>query len=212
MQYNTIIFDWDGTIGMTLHLWLEGYRTGLENQGFSLPDREIMDRVFHEPLTATAIFPDLDSKQMFRDTRDFVHDNLPNLTLYAGAIETLESLHEKGTKMALVSSSERHLIEAALNPLGLRQFFSSIIAGNEVSARKPDPEAFVRTIKAIDADPQTTLIVGDSHVDIVAGKAAKTRTCLFTPEPNQLFYDFDTLRATDPDYNITTLTTLLPPV
>lgn len=211
MKYDSIIFDWDGTIGMTLHLWLAGYRSSLENQGFSLPDRDIMAHLFHQPLKATEIFPAIDPKQMFRDTRDFVHDNLPDLALYAGAIETLEALAIKGVKMALVSSSERHLIDAALVPLGLDRFFSSVIAGNEVAARKPEPEAFLTTLKAIDAKPESTLIVGDSHVDIVAGKAAKTITCLFTPEQNQIFYDFDALRATDPDHNIHALNSLLPP-
>jgi len=33
-----IIFDWDGTLAKTLHLWLAGYRIGLESQQHTFPD------------------------------------------------------------------------------------------------------------------------------------------------------------------------------
>jgi len=211
MQYERIIFDWDGTLGMTLHLWLGGYRAALANQGYSLPDSQIMQVIFHKPLESTKVFPDIDAKQMFRDTHDYVRDNLSSIALYDGALETLEILAQQGIEMSLVTSSSRQLIDTALAPRKLNRFFTSIIAGNEVTLRKPDPEPFTATLKAMNADPATTLIVGDSHVDIVAGKAAGTLTCLFTPDENRRFHDFEALHSHNPDHSITALSHLLAP-
>ncbi len=211
MQYDSIIFDWDGTLGMTLHLWLEGYKTGLANQGYTMPDSQIMQVIFHAPMESTKTFPDIDPAQMFRDTRDYVQDNLATIALYDGALETLEMLAEQGTQMALVTSSPRRLINTALAPRRLHRFFSSIIAGDEVTERKPDPEPFTATLANLGAEPARTLIVGDSHVDITAGRAAGTQTCLFTPDENRLFHDFAALQAHKPDHTITALGHLLSP-
>jgi len=211
MRYDSIIFDWDGTLGMTLHLWLGGYRTALANQGYSMPDSQIMQVIFHAPMESTKTFSDIDPAQMFRDTRDYVQDNLATISLYDGAVETLEMLAEQGTEMALVTSSPRRLIDTALAPRKLDRFFASIIAGDEVRERKPDPEPFTATLANLGANPATTLIVGDSHVDITAGKAAGTLTCLFTPDENRLFHDFAALQAHDPDHTITALGHLLSP-
>ncbi len=208
MQFERVIFDWDGTLGMTLHLWLEGYKTGLANQGYAMSDNQIMQVIFHAPMESTKTFPDIDPAQMFRDTRDYVHDNLASIALYDGALETLEGLAEQGVEMALVTSSPRRLIDTALAPRRLDRYFASIIAGDEVSERKPDPEPFTATLANLGADPATTLIVGDSHVDITAGKAAGTQTCLFTPDENRLFHDFTALQAHGPDHTITALTHL----
>jgi hypothetical protein len=41
---------------------------------------------------------------------------------------------------------------------------------------------------------------GDSAADILAGKAAGTRTALFMPDDHRRFHDGDRLRATNPDF------------
>ena len=46
MKYTAVIFDWDGVLGMTLHLWLEGYRNELHKIGRDYSDRIIIDDFF----------------------------------------------------------------------------------------------------------------------------------------------------------------------
>lgn len=209
MQYNSIIFDWDGTLGMTLHLWLQGYRESLALQNHSMSDTEIVAHLFNEHKKARLKFPDIAFDVMVKNTRDFVHDNLPDLKLYPGARDTLEALHAQGVSMALVSSSNEKLITSALSLLGLGNYFASVIGGDEVTFRKPHPEAFLTTIAAMEIDPAHSLIIGDTHTDIEAGKAAGLQTCLYTPPENLPFYDFDLLHASRPDYAIDALPKLL---
>ena len=44
-------------------------------------------------------------------------------------------------------------------------------------------------------DAAETLIVGDSHVDILAGQAVGCQTCWFAPDVNDVFHDFARIRG-----------------
>jgi phosphoglycolate phosphatase-like HAD superfamily hydrolase len=67
----------------------------------------------------------------------------------------------------------------------------------------------MQTLKLIDTNPEHALIIGDSAIDIIAGKAAKTATCLFTPQENAIFYNFSDSRLQLPDYEISNIGDLL---
>ena len=111
--------------------------------------------------------------------------------------------------LSLVSSSNRNLLEKGLILHGLTDYFSSVISGDDVTKHKPNPEAFRQTFDLIKKEPNEILIIGDAKTDIMAGHAADTKTCLFTPKDNELFYDFDELRSIQPDFEINTLSELL---
>lgn len=203
MKINNIIFDWDGTLGMTLHLWLAGYRQALQDQGHTILDSIIAQDFFYEHDKGQLKYPDIDFEKLIDDTRAHVFSHLDDLKLYEGAKEAVVSLHDQGINLALVSSSSRQLVEKGLSLYGLEMYFKSIISGDDITKHKPDPEAFNQTFNNIEAVPEETLIIGDAKTDIIAGKTTNTITCLFAPSDNEIFYDFDVLRATEPDFEIT---------
>ena len=208
-KFEAIIFDWDGTLAKTLHLWLSGYRLGLENQDHTFLDSVIAKDFFYEHDKAQEKYPVLDISRISSEAREYVKSHVSVLELYEGVNETLKSLKDKGLKIALVSSSPRQLLEAGLEVHNLTDYFSSIIAGDDVTKHKPHPEAFMQTLKLIGANPEHILIIGDSATDISAGKAAKTATCLFTPQENAIFYNFADSRLLLPDYEISNISDLL---
>ncbi|MEN9921872.1 MAG: hypothetical protein RL097_148, partial [Candidatus Parcubacteria bacterium] len=105
MKIKNVIFDWDGTLGMTLHLWLAGYRQSLENQGHTILDSIIARDFFYEHDKGQLMYPDVDFVKLVDDTRAHVFSHLDDLKLYEGAKDTVLTLHEQGIKLALVSSS-----------------------------------------------------------------------------------------------------------
>ena len=205
MPYQTIIFDWDGTLAMTLHLWLAGYRQSLQAQQHTFPDSIIARDFFYEHDQGAVRYPEIDFDRMLVETRAYVLEHLSDLELYPQAKEVLAGLKAEGITMALVSSSSRRLVETGLSMHGLSPYFSSIICGDDVSKHKPDPMAFRLTLEALEASAADTLIIGDAKTDILAGHAAGAQTCLFTPPDNELFYDFAELRTSKPTYEIATL-------
>lgn len=197
-----IIFDWDGTLAMTLHLWLTGFRDSLQKQDHTFPDSIIAEEFFHEHELIKDKYTSLDFEKLYDDTRDHVFRHMHDLELYPGALQTLQTLKGSGYTLSLVSSSVRTLLEKGLELHNCAQYFESIISGDDVTKRKPDPMAFLQTLERTGTLPEETVIIGDARTDIVAGKAAKTKTILFAPPENELFYDMTVAHKENPDMTI----------
>lgn len=205
MKWRSVIFDWDGTLAMTLHHWLLGYRTELEEQGHAFSDDHIVRDFFYEHDRAAEKYPDIQFEPFVRNVRAYVSTHANSLGTYPGARVMLESLRQDGVGLYLVSSSPRQLLKAGLESTGLLEFFPLVVGGDDVMRHKPDPEPFNQVIEGAKLDRTRTLMLGDSHNDIVAAKRAGISSCLFLPEENKLFYDFALLRKEDPDHTVTSL-------
>jgi len=205
MKFSAVIFDWDGTLGKTLHLWLTGYRIELEKLGFFLSDEIIIRDFFYEHDKASIKYPTINFELLVKGVHTYINNNINSLGTYTGARAALEQLQSSGISLALVSSSPRKILKEALEDTGLTQFFPTIVSGDDIMRHKPDPEPFEQAIEVGHFDRGTTLILGDSYSDIIAAKATKIESCLFLPSDNRLFYDFDELKKTEPTYCVETL-------
>jgi phosphoglycolate phosphatase-like HAD superfamily hydrolase len=59
---------------------------------------------------------------------------------------------------------------------GLKDCIDIVITRNEVQRLKPAPDAIIECIKMLDLSPEDCIYIGDSVVDILAGKSAGTKT------------------------------------
>lgn len=106
-----------------------------------------------------------------------------------GVVELIAALHARGTTLAITSSAVRSSIEAILVRLGLRDAFSLIVDGSEVTHGKPDPEAYLVTARKLGVAPETCVVVEDSEVGVLAAKRAGM-FCIAVRNPNaQLWQD-----------------------
>lgn len=205
MKYSSVIFDWDGTVGMTLHLWLEAYKSELKKLGYDLPDEIIIADFFYEHEKTIIKYPDIDFDSFIARVREYMISHISHMKLYSDVHLSLEKLKEKNIILTLVSSSPRKLLEEVLKLNDLEKFFSVISGFDDIMKHKPDPEPFLNIIKIAKLDAKTTIIIGDSPHDITAAKAAGVDSCLFLPSENKIFYDFDKLKQTNPTYQVETL-------
>jgi pyrophosphatase PpaX len=91
-----------------------------------------------------------------------------------GALEAVEALHRRGLRLALVTSSAGPL--PFLNRWGIRGCFSAIIGRDHVRRIKPDPEAVVLALDRLGLVAAEALNVGDTPLDVRAGRGAGVRT------------------------------------
>jgi phosphoglycolate phosphatase len=61
--------------------------------------------------------------------------------------------------------------------MGISDYISLLIGGNDVKEAKPQPEPVLKTLEALHFDACETLVVGDMSVDILMGVNAGTYTC-----------------------------------
>jgi HAD superfamily hydrolase (TIGR01509 family) len=88
-----------------------------------------------------------------------------------GAPELLEDLAAQGLPMALVTNTERHLTERALNSIG-RHYFSVSVCGDEVPHGKPAPDPYRRAAELLNLSPGSCLAIEDSVTGTAAAEAA----------------------------------------
>jgi HAD superfamily hydrolase (TIGR01509 family) len=91
-----------------------------------------------------------------------------------GSIELLHDLHARGFRLGIATSSGRAL--PFLDRWGVRQLFDGIVGREDVEIRKPHPEPVLKCLGHLGLAPQETVYIGDSPIDIQAGKAAGSYT------------------------------------
>jgi phosphoglycolate phosphatase len=96
---------------------------------------------------------------------------------YAGMVETLEAVRT-GHRLAVLTNKPLAASVRLLDGLGLMPFFAEVIGGDTIHGRKPDPSGLLSLIAGANATPETTLLVGDSSVDLETARRASTRICL----------------------------------
>ena len=60
--------------------------------------------------------------------------------------------------------------------LGLDKRAQCIISGDTLSRRKPHPDPILHACKLMNAAPEHTFYIGDTHIDVLASQAAGTKT------------------------------------
>ena len=98
--------------------------------------------------------------------------------LYPGVPTTLESL--AGRRIATMSTRRRDEARHMLRVAGIERYFTAIVGGDEVSRPKPHPDLPRFSANALRVSPSQAVVVGDSLVDIEAGRAAGTWTVAAT--------------------------------
>ena len=92
-----------------------------------------------------------------------------------GCYELLTFLKEHGIKTALATSTTRKLAVPYLYKSKLPEYLDAIVFGDEVKNGKPNPDIFLEAGKRIGANPDETLVVGDSSFDMIGGHRAGFR-------------------------------------
>jgi len=120
-----------------------------------------------------------------------------------GSVELLRDLHAQGLRLGIATSSGRAL--PFLDRWGVRHLFSGIVGREDVESRKPHPEPVLKCLGHLRLDPWEVVYIGDSPIDIRAGKAAGSYTAgvLTGTSPHEV------LRCEDPDHILESVVGLL---
>lgn len=177
-QYETVIFDLDGTLINTLEDLTDSVNSAMARYGY--PSRTITEvRSFVgngvDRLVALSIpggEQNADYEKCVEHCRRHYALNMQNKTKpYDGVIELLRELAAKNIKMAVVSNK----FDAAVKGL-CRTFFGGILhvaIGDSAGAdKKPEPDTVEAALKELNASAGGAVYVGDSEVDAVTAKNA----------------------------------------
>lgn len=94
-----------------------------------------------------------------------------SLPLLPGALDLVDAVRAAGLRTALVSSSYRGLVDAALETLG-QDRFDVTVAGDEVVHGKPHPEPYLTAAAALGVRPEECVVLEDSAAGATSGATA----------------------------------------
>ncbi|MEG3881978.1 HAD family phosphatase [Microcoleus sp. herbarium7] len=106
-------------------------------------------------------------------------DTLQKLPIYTDLAEFAAKIRVAGLKMAVVSGAMRSDIELVLDRAGLAADFELIVAGDDLTASKPEPDSYLLAVELLnkkypdfDLQPIECLALEDTFAGIEAAKKA----------------------------------------
>jgi HAD superfamily hydrolase (TIGR01509 family) len=185
---DAVIFDMDGLLLDSEQVW-DAVREQLAHDrgarwhdgaqrdmmGMSAPEwSRYMHDVIGLPETPAEI-----NDEVVRRMAERYRERLP---LVPGAVDAVERIAARWP-LGLASSSNRPLIELALEQAGLARCFPVTVSSEEVARGKPAPDVYIEAARRLGVDPARAAAIEDSHNGILAGRAAGMRV-IAVPNPH----------------------------
>jgi HAD superfamily hydrolase (TIGR01549 family) len=105
--------------------------------------------------------------------------------------------------MCVVSARDEKGTMRFLEQFNLVQYFDAVITGQSAEHTKPYPDPILLATQKMGVKPEECLMIGDTTVDMRAGKSANTQTvgvlCGFGEEPELLSEGADVILKSTPD-------------
>jgi pyrophosphatase PpaX len=177
--FRTFLFDLDGTLIDSIALILSSYRHTLRVHRNETPSDDVWLAGLGTPLWAqfrhfTDDPTEIDAMVATYRAHNLAHHDAM-VRAYPGVPEAVVALERRGT-LGIVTSKLRSGAERGLRVCGLDGHFRAIVGADDVERPKPDPEPVRRALTLLDAEPATTVFIGDSPHDMAAGRKAGVAT------------------------------------
>lgn len=175
-QYETYIFDLDGTLLYTLDDLTASTNHALRVYGFPEHTKDEVRQMVGNgirKLIERAI-PRGTGNPKYEETFSefatyYLKHSLDSTKPYPGIMEMLKTLKERGKRLAVVSNKYCKATEALCQTF-FNEYIEVAIGESEAIRKKPAPDTVNEALKRLNADKATAVYVGDSDVDIATAR------------------------------------------
>lgn len=186
-----ILWDMDGTLMDSEPLWAQATYEMSESMGRRLT-KELREQTVggtfahtaaicakHAGITLSAD----DEQRYFEQMMERMKVLYPKAQVMPGIVALLDALKDSNIPSFVVTNTPRLLAHAGIAAVGAHRFSGSI-AGDEVSAGKPDPEGYRTAASRLGVKPGECLVFEDSAAGIAAASAAGCKVVDVTQIPS----------------------------
>ncbi len=175
------IFDLDGTLVDTVPLHALSWMETCKRLNLPVPTMDYVSTLMG--LRALDIAKKLCGEGLAERALEIKNEvylsMLGNARAMNGAPELLKFLRDRGFLIGVVTSSSRRVAIKVLEVTGLHKYVDALIAGDDVSRGKPDPEPLLRILNALGLGVDEVIVVGDSRYDIEMALNAGVKAVFF---------------------------------
>ena len=183
-----VIFDLDGVLLDSEQVWDEAREQLAKERGgrwHENAQRDMMgmsslewSRYMHDVIGIPEP-PEEISREVVERMAKLYREHLP---VVPGAREAISRLAARWP-LGLASSSNRELIDLALELLGVKHRFKATVSSEEVTRGKPAPDVYLEAARRLGVEPTHAAAIEDSENGIRAAKAAGIRV-IAIPNPH----------------------------
>ncbi|MEN8905031.1 MAG: HAD-IA family hydrolase [Clostridiales bacterium] len=209
LEIDLILFDLDGVLIDSSEDITNSVNLTLKEFGFTgLPKEEIVSFLGHGPKDlidkAFGNQSNMLKVNALKFYKNNYYNNCTNKTRLYDDVEIFLKKF-KNKKMAVVTNKLENPSKRILNFLDVVNYFNLIVGPDSIAKLKPDSEGILKVLNELSVDPKKTIMIGDSNVDIIAGKSAGVHTCGI----KNRFGNQEDLLSENPDYLIDSLEDLV---
>jgi pyrophosphatase PpaX len=203
-----VLFDLDGTlidsIDHIVDCWQYTVRTAL---GYEITREEVLPTIGRHLIACfEEIAPGRGEElyQVYRDYEYGAHDE--RIKVVPGTRETLDGLKALGVPVGVVTSKGLEVATRGLGLFDLGGYFDTLVTREDTERHKPYPDPLLVGAQRLGVAPERTIYVGDSSVDVLAGKAAGMLTAWVAWGADKP----GSVDGVHPDYVLTSMSEVLP--
>jgi len=170
-----VLLDVDGTLVDTNYLHTLAWSRALRRAGEWAPMNAIHRLI---GMGADQLLPRLIGRfdEQIADSRPQLYAELADEAApFPGAHQLVATLKNRRIAVVLATSSPQRELDRAMAILDIGELVDCVTTADDVQRSKPDPQIFEVARQGIGADPDDTVVIGDSIWDIEAATSAGLR-------------------------------------
>lgn len=175
-----VLFDVDGTLLDTREFIFQAFEHTLRTYGLPPVSRAklalLVGHVLSESYEELTGRTGDDVASLTETHSAFQKEHIGLSAPYPGTLEALRTLQGRGVKMAAVTMRHSRTAVTTLETAGIAPFLKEIVCFDQVERPKPDAMHALKALELINEPPGRAVMVGDTYIDIEAGKNAGTKT------------------------------------
>lgn len=179
---STILFDMDGVICHTNPFHSKAFKVFFQKRNMNPTDEEFGEHMYGQ--NNSYIFSHFFGRKVEGEELTAFEDEKEGLfrEIYADHIEPIEGflsfldmLVEKEYKLGVATSAPRANLNLIIDHLKIRSYFGSLLASEDVSSHKPNPQVYIKSALNVKSKVDECLVFEDSYSGISAAINAKMK-------------------------------------
>jgi beta-phosphoglucomutase-like phosphatase (HAD superfamily) len=174
------IFDLDGTLADTMPAHFVAWTKVADRHGLTFPEARFYslggvptDKIAGMLITEAGLA--LDPRAIALEKEQTYYDGLGS-----GGIRGIDPIlalarnHRERNEgpLAVASGSVRRLVTRTLAALGISDWFAAVVAAEDTTRHKPEPDVFLEAARRLGADPVTCTVYEDTDIGLEAARRA----------------------------------------
>ena len=184
---NLFLFDLDGTIVITEHIYFDVWKEILKEYDYILTEDLFKNNISGntDDHVIKKILPNnnISINKISKTKDELFIKKIEQIQLVDGIKTILNEIKINGHKLGLVTNCNREVCEKILNCTNLTHYFEFIIIGNECNKPKPFPDPYKKAIELFNSSNEKTIIFEDSKSGLLSAHSVSPK-CIVGIETN----------------------------